>query len=139
IASDALHGQDERYRSLAGAVAGRFAEGSVAPGCREFLKPLLAETVREPAEVICLVCHGYFSEDAPDDSGLLLGPPRGYIERSILMPGVGRGMFADLPYRPFPPRLATHADFPGDLLTVEELQVECRTRAELVLLVGCST
>jgi CHAT domain-containing protein len=118
--------------------AKRFPDGVAVTGGRDFLKAALTQQDKK-FDALCIVCHGYYNEYDPGRSGMLLGPPKGFVSRWIMLPGIGPARFRDLPFDYFPPRVTTVVDVPGDIVTTQELGVDVRTDAELVALVGCST
>jgi len=136
VASDVIHGDNQRYERLATSIAACFDNGVVWPGRgRDGLNVSL---IAQSFDSLCVVCHGYDAA-TPAKSGLLLGPSGGYGHRKILLPGFGWCGFADLPFGSFPATVTTHNDEQGEIVTVEELRLLFETHAELVALIGCST
>ncbi|MFI7405962.1 CHAT domain-containing protein [Streptomyces sp. NPDC049541] len=132
-------GGDLRYAELAKACADRFAKGQVMRS-RDQLKSSSAKE----ADVICLVCHGVTDVRDHDNSGLLLtGRPFGpYTEISLHL---GEPFaFRDLPFSYLPPQLELEPQFQAhpllaQLMTIAEVKMLVETRAQLVMLLGCST
>jgi hypothetical protein len=133
-------GGDSRYRELAEACAGLFPDRSLLLG-RDQLK----SRVVQDADVICLVCHGVMNEQEHDESGLLLRGRRGIRSELTLRLHLGQWFsFRDLPFSYVPPQLDVAPEFQADpllpeLMTISEVRTFLEIRAQLVMLLGCST
>jgi CHAT domain-containing protein len=131
-----------QYRALAETFARHFADARVGDAERPFLKlPLVSQKLGR--EVMCIVCHGHYDRTHPDNSGLLVAfhteSPLGHMSFPV---SLGEGEvyhFSDLPFTYFPFELHSEAGIEPDIISVAELKVECKTSAELVALLGCST
>jgi hypothetical protein len=124
VRSDALHGNNEQYRSFTEPIASLFPESTVMSSGRERLKAYFYSPRRDSVDALGVICHGYYNDTSPEGSSLLLAPPVGYIGHWIRLPGIGMCHFVDLPFDFFPLRV-THSDFPRDKITVED----CRSTA----------
>ena len=143
MANDVLGEQFDAYQQVAANFASQVQEGEVEDypfGTRGGVKAVLHVSQarhRAGMDALCIVSHGYFDSDSPDDSGLLLGCLLGIIKRHIPLSSGGSLMFRDLPFRSVPSELEPRID--AELLTVKELKVDCTTAAQLVALFACNT
>ena len=137
---DVLTGNDDEYRRLAEAFGAHFAAASWLES-RFALKNLLDPQLPGTADVLCVVCHGYFDESLPIRSGLLLQDWHAGGVTGVRKVTVHRRDFLRFRDWPFASVPVTGGDrqFEPAALTVGELMVHCRTSAELVALFGCST
>ena len=137
---DVLGGNDPAYRQLAAQAAGWFAEPDLM-GERVDIK----STRNGDAEVLCLVCHGITDPADHTNSGLLLSSRRGTRSEFPVSLHLGSTFwFRDLPFSYFPPHLTVNPEsVPNgsvpELMTISEVRTFLESRAELVMLLGCST
>lgn len=135
---DVLTGREDEYRGLAEAFGAHFESASWLES-RADLKDLLDPNRPGTADVLCVVCHGYFDESLPIRSGLLLLDSRALTSvRSVTLHRSDVLRFRDWPFAGVP-MAGGDGPFEPTALTVGELMVHCRTSAELVALFGCST
>jgi len=132
-------GGDARYGELARSCAGHFPDRRLIMS-RDGLK---SPVVRQ-ADVICLVCHGVTNAQEHDDSGLLLVAQPGSRSELTIALHLGQPFFfRDLPLRYLPPQLEVAPQFQSgqqpELMTITEVRTLVETRAQLVMLLGCST
>jgi CHAT domain-containing protein len=81
----------------------------------------------------------------PDNSGLLLASPKGFgseIKQRLHYGEVYR--FRDLPLRDMPPQIQLNQQYEqgrqdAEMMTIREVKLFLETRAQLVMLLGCST
>jgi CHAT domain-containing protein len=140
IGADVLTGKDQEYRGVADAFGAHFASANRLDS-RANLKDLLDPNLPVAADVLCVVCHGYFDESLPIRSGLLLTD---YIAGSVTATRrVRLHRSESLRFRDWPfagaPAMGGNGQFEPSALTVGELMVHCRADVELVALFGCST
>lgn len=128
----------DEYGRLAAIFSKAFVEGNLTWPGRQWIKPSVNDA--RIAEVTCIVCHGHYDQDVPERSGLLLGSNPGIgFERTVRLHGGEKYLFRDLPFHFVPPEIITRAECFAEILTIDELMVDCESRAELVALLGCST
>ena len=136
---DVLSG-NARYGELAQACASHFSDPWLLPSRDRLKLPEVAD-----ADVICLVCHGVTNAQEHDKSGLLLAGMRGAQAEFKLLLHLGQTWsFRDLPFSYVPPQLDMAPEFQADpqlpeLMTITEVRTLLETRAQLVMLLGCST
>lgn len=148
IGVDVLTGKDDGYRKISEQFLHYFPVGYPIFDCqRTHVKDptdyFKNDAVKSP-DVICVVCHGHYDEITSGNSGLLLASTKNYIERSIRL---HRGMpywFRDFPFHYFPVGLSPTPEYAvgimqAEIMTINELKVDCHTEAQLVALLGCST
>lgn len=133
-------GGDPRYAELARACGERFPESHAIGGRDAVKRPVVRD-----ADVVCLVCHGVTDPHDHDDSGLLLTCRPGFRSELTVPLHLGREFFfRDLPFRYIPPQVELTPEFGAnpmvpELMTIAEVRTLVESRAQLVMLLGCST
>lgn len=146
---DVKHDKTDAYETLAATFASHFGSADIDKAWRFQMKHHSQEGMKlkrlnlETWETACLICHGYYDPIRADDSGLLVerigSPLMGLsVERPIRLYGVPYH-FRDLPFKYLPVEIEPRPDCQAELMTLRELKVECRTNAQLIAILGCSS
>ncbi len=152
-AVDVLTDKDIAYQKFASTFAGYFPGTSHACSRNDVkiaLNPYLRKTQDRSSEtspdVICFVCHGHVDALHIDRSGLLLtGSPKFMVLQNVSMPGnipihIKDFPFAEIPVWMEPVQPSNNpSSLEAEMMSIGEMQVTCKSDAQLVALFGCST
>ena len=138
FATDVLHDKSATYRELADLFVSYFRK----PVVNEYCLQERANLKRRQEDAVCVVCHGYYDQAQPENSGLLLENGLGWgggRSREFTFADGSRRISRDLPFRHLPLAVDVRPDCYGEFLAIDELKVDLAIETQLVALLGCST